>query len=99
MQEWHGTQDRPACLEAAVPRDHDVFGDVGRQFLADNKRRAAALKDRGVKAALPVDRRRRGPFQHDQIADAPEMCHNRLDLAELLRPARKAAIETHTCGC
>jgi hypothetical protein len=73
-------------------------GVLERQLLSDDQRRVPAPEDRGVEATLRLDGARRGPWHDDQIAEAPGMCHHRLDLADLLCPGRKAGIETPARG-
>src|SRR6516162_5494330 len=75
-----------------------MVGDGERQLLADDERWAPALKHCGVKATLPLDRAGGGTLHHDQIADTAETGDKCFNIAELLRPAREATIETHPHG-
>src|SRR5262249_43347815 len=98
MQERHGTQNRPACLQAAIPGDHHIIGYGEGQLLPADKCRAAALEHCCIKATLPVDGIRGRAWHHDQIADTPDAGHNRFGIAELLRPTGEAAIEPRPSG-
>src|SRR6516225_9424995 len=98
MQQWHSSEHGAACLEAAVPGDHNAVCHVEMRLVTDDQRRASAAEDRSVEVPLRLDRAHRLPWYNDQIAEASPMCHQSLELADLFCPRRKAGIEVPVCG-
>lgn len=83
----------PAVLEAAVvARPDQMWGETPCAFVT--------LKPQADASAEDIIIFWRTHLAHFQGAakDTPEMRRKGVDLVQLLRPARKAAIETHTGG-